>query len=85
MLRSAECKRFAEADAVASPENGSCVFFIRMVRVSIGRTRELHQNFKPDRIPVIIRALRRDTVEVPSGRYPAVVVRPFIRARGICR
>jgi len=32
---------------------------------------------------VLVRALRRDTVEVPSGRYPTVVVRPSIRARGI--
>ena len=37
----------------------------------------------PDRNPVVIRALRRDTVEVPSGRYPAVVVRPTIRTRGL--
>lgn len=29
------------------------------------------------------RALRRDTVEVPSGRYPAVVVRPSIRTKGL--
>ena len=26
--------------------------------------------------PVVIRAFRRDTVEVPSGRYPTGVVRP---------
>ena len=32
---------------------------------------------------MVIRAIRRDTVEVPSGRYPAVVVRPTIRAKGI--
>ena len=31
----------------------------------------------------VFRALRRDTVEVPSGRYPTVVVRPSIRARGL--
>jgi hypothetical protein len=53
------------------------------VRVPVGQTREFNQYFKPDRNPVIIRALRRDTVEVPSGRYPTVVVRPSIRANGI--
>jgi hypothetical protein len=53
------------------------------VRVPVGQTREFHQYFKPDRNPVIIRALRRDTVEVPSGRYPTVVVRPSIQARGL--
>jgi hypothetical protein len=64
-------------------DEGSFVYFMRTVRVPIGQTREFHQYFKPDRNPVVIRAIRRDTVEVPSGRYPTVVVRPTIRARGI--
>jgi hypothetical protein len=64
-------------------DEGSFIYFIRTVRVAIGQTREFHQYFKPDRNPVVIRALRRDTVEVPSGRYPTVVVRPTIRANGI--
>ena len=70
--------------SVSSPlDEGSFVYFIRTVRVPVGQTREFHQYFKPDRNPVVIRAIRRDTVEVPSGRYPTVVVRPTIRARGI--
>jgi hypothetical protein len=64
-------------------DEGSFVYFIRTVRVPVGQTREFHQYFKPDRNPVVIRAIRRDTVEVPSGRYPTVVVRPTIRARGL--
>ena len=59
------------------------IYFIRTIRVVVGQTREFQRYFKPDRNPVVIRALRRDTVEVPSGRYPAVVVRPTIRAKGI--
>ena len=70
--------------SVALPlDEGSFVYFMRTVRVPVGQTREFHQYFKPDRNPVVIRALRRDTVEVPSGRYPTVVVRPSIKARGI--
>jgi hypothetical protein len=70
--------------SVDSPlDEGSFIYFIRTVRVPVGQTREFYQYFKPDRNPVIIRALRRDTVEVPSGRYPTVVVRPTIRANGI--
>src|SRR3954471_20486931 len=70
--------------SVAMPlDEGSFVYFMRTVRVSVGQTREFHQYFKPDRNPVVIRAIRRDTVEVPSGRYPTVVVRPTIQARGI--
>jgi hypothetical protein len=85
-----EQRRYRENDedslraSVAHPlDEGSFVYFIRAVHVPVGQTREFHQYFKPDRNPVIIRALRRDTVEVPSGRYPTVVVRPSIRARGI--
>jgi hypothetical protein len=70
--------------SVSAPlDEGSFVYFIRTVRVPVGQTREFQQYFKPDRNPVVIRAIRRDTVEVPSGRYPTVVVHPSIRARGI--
>ncbi len=70
--------------SVDSPlDEGSFIYFIRTVRVPVGQTREFQQYFKPDRNPVVIRALRRDTVEVPSGRYPTVVVRPSIRANGL--
>ena len=70
--------------SVSSPlDEGSFVYFIRTVRVPVGQTREFHQYFKPDRNPGVRRALRRDTVEVPSGRDPPVVVRPSIRARGL--
>ena len=61
----------------------SFIYFIRTIRVAVGQTREFQRYFKPDRNPVVVRALRRDTVEVPSGRYPTVVVRPTIRANGI--
>lgn len=64
-------------------DEGSFIYFMRTVRVPVGQTREFQQYFMPDRNPVVIRALRRDTVEVPSGRYPAVVVRPSIRAKGL--
>jgi hypothetical protein len=72
-----------QASVEAPLDEGSFIYFMRTVRVSVGQTREFHQYFKPDRNPVVIRALRRDTVEVPSGRYPTVVVRPSIQARGI--
>ncbi len=70
--------------SVAAPlDEGSFIYFIRTLQIPVGQTRQFQQYFKPDRNPVIIRALRRDTVEVPSGRYPTVVVRPTIRARGL--
>jgi hypothetical protein len=85
-----EERRYRENDedslhaSVALPlDEGSFIYFIRTVRIAVGETRTFQQYFKPDRNPVVIRALRRDTVEVPSGRYPTVVVRPTIPPRGL--
>ena len=71
------------ASVEAPLDEWAFIYFIRTIRVVVGQTREFQRHFKPDRNPVVIRALRRDTVEVPSGRYPTVVVRPVIRAKGI--
>ena len=84
-----EEKQYRENDdtltaSVEAPlDEWAFIYFIRTIRVAVGQTREFQRYFKPDRNPVVIRALRRDTVEVPSGRYPTVVVRPTIRAKGI--
>ena len=72
-----------KASVDAPLDEWSFIYFIRTIRVAVGQTREFQRYFKPDRNPVVVRALRRDTVEVPSGRYPTVVVRPTIRAKGI--
>ena len=72
-----------KASVDAPLDEWSFIYFIRTIRVAVGQTREFQRYFKPDRNPVVIRALRRDTVEVPSGRYPTVVVRPTIRTKGI--
>ncbi|MDB4916098.1 MAG: hypothetical protein JWM95_3742 [Gemmatimonadetes bacterium] len=84
-----EEKQYQKNDEAVQPsvalplDEGSFIYFMRTARVPVGQAREFHQYFMPDRNPVVIRALRRDTVEVPSGRYPAVVVRPTIRTKGL--
>jgi hypothetical protein len=37
----------------------------------------------PDRNPVRLEVLGRDTVDVPAGRFDALVIRPVIKAKGI--
>ena len=37
----------------------------------------------PDRNPVRLDVLGRDTVDVPAGRFDALVIRPVIKAKGV--
>lgn len=61
----------------------SFIYFARSVPLEVGRTYEWNRYFKLDRNPVILRVLRRETVEVPAGKYETIVVRPIIKTGGI--
>jgi hypothetical protein len=45
----------------------------------VGETYEFDRYFKPEKNPVRIRVLRRDTVKVPAGTFPTIVIRPMIK------
>lgn len=64
-------------------DDASFVYFVRTVPLEVGRTYEWNRYFRFDRNPVILKVLRRDTVEVPAGTFPTIVVRPIIKAGGI--
>lgn len=70
--------------SVSEPlDDGSFVYFIRTVPIKTGDTLTFQNYFKPDRNPVIIRAVRNERVEVPAGKFDAVVIRPTIKAKGL--
>jgi hypothetical protein len=70
--------------SVANPlDDGSFVYAVRALDLQLGETRRLDRYFRPDRNPVVLTVLRRDTVKVGPMVYPALVVRPTIRANGI--
>lgn len=73
-----------EKPSVANPlDDGSFLYFIRTVPLVVGETYQFDQYFIPDRNPVTIRVLRRETVSVPAGTFACIVLQPIIKTKGI--
>ena len=73
-----------ERPSVSHPlDDGSFLYFIRTVPIELGATYEFERYFMPERNPVRLEVLGRDTVDVPAGRFDALVIRPVIKAKGI--
>ena len=73
-----------EQPSVADPlDDASFIYFIRTVPLEIGRTYSFERYFRPEKNPVRIKVLRRETVKVPAGTYQAIVVQPIIKSKGI--
>lgn len=69
---------------VALPlDDGSFLYFLRTIPLEIGMEYSFDRYFRPDRNPVRIQVLRRETVRVPAGTFETVVIRPIINARGV--
>jgi hypothetical protein len=58
-------------------------YFVRTVELEDGARYEFERYFRPDRTPVVLEVLGRDTLDVPAGRIPTVRVRPVVQGRGI--
>ena len=58
-------------------------YFARTLDLEIGRRYEFNRYFRPDRNPVVLEVLERDTLDLPAGRFSTVVVHPIIQGRGI--
>ena len=77
-------KNKGERPSVSHPlDDGSFLYFIRTIPIELGARYEFQRYFMPDRNPVRLEVLGRDTVEVPAGRFDALVIRPVIKAKGI--
>jgi hypothetical protein len=73
-----------EQPSVPDPlDDASFIYFIRTVPLEIGRTYSFERYFRPNKNPVRIRVLRRETVKVPAGTYQTIVVQPIIKSKGI--
>jgi len=73
-----------EKPSVANPlDDGSFLYFIRTVPLVVGETYSFDRYFIPDRNPVTIRVLRRETVSVPAGTFACIVLQPIIKTKGI--
>lgn len=64
-------------------DDAAFFYFVRTVDLEVGKRYEYHNYFRPDRNPVVLEVLGRDTLDLPAGRFPTIVVRPTIQGRGI--
>jgi uncharacterized protein DUF3108 len=61
----------------------SLVYLVRTLPLEPGQCYVLSRYFKPESNPVVVHVVRRDTVDVPAGRFPAILLRPEIKTNGI--
>ena len=64
-------------------DDAAFFYFARTVPLESGQRYEFHRYFRPDRNPVVLEVLGRDTIDVPAGRFATVVIRPTVKGRGI--
>jgi hypothetical protein len=64
-------------------DDGSFLFFLRTVPLEVGRVYESTRYFRPERNPVRVRVLRKESIEVPAGKFDCIVVQPVIKTAGI--
>jgi hypothetical protein len=64
-------------------DDAAFFYFVRTVPLEPGRTYAFDRYFKPDRNPVTLEVIGRDTLDVPAGRFNCLVVRPIIKGGGI--
>jgi len=64
-------------------DDGSFLYFVRTIPLTVGQTYDFSRYFIPDRNPVRIRVLRRERVTVPAGSFNALVLQPVIKTKGI--
>ncbi len=72
----------APAASVDHPlDDGSFLYFLRTVPLRVGMDTTFNDYFKAEKNPIRLKVLRRDTIEVPAGRFPALVVQPIFQSK----
>jgi hypothetical protein len=61
----------------------SFMYYARTLPLSVGDQYRLTRYFKESGNPVILRVVRKETVNVPAGRFNTVVVQPTIHTNGL--
>jgi hypothetical protein len=60
-------------------DDGSFLYYIRTVPLRVGMDTTFNDYFKAEKNPIRFKVLRKDTIDVPAGRYPAIVVQPIFQ------
>jgi len=73
-----------ENPSVAEPlDEGSFIYFMRTLKLEVGKTYEFNRYYHLDRNPVVIKVVRREHIHVPAGDFDAIVLQPIIKSRGL--
>lgn len=73
-----------ETPTVENPlDEASFLFFLRSIPLEVGQTYEFSRYFRPDKNPVRVIVVRKESVKVPAGQFNTIVVRPVIKTSGI--
>ena len=73
-----------EQPSVAEPlDDLAFLFYVREQEFQVGVTETWERYFKPHSNPVVLRVLRRDTIDVAGRKWPTVVVRPIIKTSSL--
>jgi hypothetical protein len=73
-----------EEPSVNAPlDDGSFLYFVRTIPLEVGKTYSFPRHFNPASNPVEITVLRRDTIDVPAGKFATLVLRPTFQSKGI--
>ncbi len=86
-----EKRRWERADADQQGNSASTqvlddlswVYFIRTLPLVVGETYTFNRYFKEEGNPVQVKVLRKESKEVPAGRFNTIVVQPIIRTDGL--
>jgi uncharacterized protein DUF3108 len=74
----------AELPSVPAPlDEGALLYYVRTMDLEVGKTYDLNRYFRPDRNPVVVKVLRKETIKVPAGTFNTIVIQPIIKAKGI--
>lgn len=60
---------------------GSFLYILRSLPLRVGMDTSFSDYFMAERNPVRFKVLRRDTIQVPAGRFPALVVQPIFESK----
>ena len=71
------------ATSVDPLDDASFFFFVRTLPLVVGETYSFDKYFDPNSNPVVIKVVRKDTIDVPAGRFPAIVLQPTIKTNGL--
>lgn len=64
-------------------DDASFLYFVRTVPLEVGQTYTFNRYFRPDRNPVIVKVLGKETVKVPAGTFNTIEIQPIIKSGGL--